>query len=202
MVEILSGFGDISEYLILALGYAGVMLAMALVTPELVLPFAGFLVARGDLTFIGVILAGCLGAMISQLVLYGLAYRIGGERVRSFVRRHGRWFLLREQDFDRALVLFERYDNWLLLFGRFIPSIRVLVSLPAGIHRIPLARFVLMTAAGTLIWNVILVYTGAALGKHWTTLLELLGIYEQLVWALFALLLLLMMIRRFKPVAR
>lgn len=190
------------ESVVMALGYAGIALAMLMVAPELVLPFAGFLVNQGRLSIEGVVLAGTAGAVSGQVGLYALAFWMGEQRMRGFLRRYGRWLLLREQDLDWVLVLFKRHDCLLLIGGRCVPSVRSLVSLPAGVGRMPLARFFLFTAVGTMVWNTLLVIIGMILGRHWEQFLTLLAVYEQGVWMLLAFFMMLFLVRRLNILMR
>ena len=168
-------------------GYAGIALLMVLFAPELVMPFAGFLVARGELVFAGLLAAGIIGAMLGQGLIYGLARRVGERRVREFIRRYGRYVFTSERDLDRTLNLFNRFDNALVFFGRAVPTVRSLISVPAGVRRMPLGRFFILTALGTTIWNAVLLYAGTAAGRNWRQLVGLLETYETVILVLLGL---------------
>lgn len=168
-------------------GYAGIALVMVVFAPELVMPFAGFLVAQGELSFAGVLAAGVVGAMLGQGAIYGLARRVGERRVRGFLRRYGRFVFASEQDLDRTLNLFNRLDNALVFFGRAVPTVRSLISVPAGVRRMPLGRFFVLTALGTAAWNALLLYAGMAAGRNWGQLVGLLETYETVILALLGL---------------
>lgn len=184
--------------LITVLDYPGIALVMVAVMPELVMPFAGFLVATGQLSFMGVLVAGTLGSVAGSLAIYALARWLGEPRVRSFFRGRGRWLLLHERDLDRVLRLFDRYDDLVLLFGRFIPTVRSLISVPAGLLPLAPGRFLLLTATGALILNTVLTYAGIMLGRNWQQILVWVEIYEALVWTVLAVMLLLFVARRLK----
>ena len=168
-------------------GYAGIALVMVVFAPELVMPFAGFLVARGELGFAGVLVAGIVGAMLGQGLIYGLARRVGERRVREFIRRYGRYVFTSERDLDRTLNLFNRFDNALVFFGRAVPTVRSLISVPAGVRRMPLGRFFVLTALGTALWNALLLYAGMAAGRNWGQLVGLLETYETVILVLLGL---------------
>ncbi len=168
-------------------GYAGIALVMVVFAPELVMPFAGFLVARGELGFAGVLVAGIVGAMLGQGAIYGLARRVGERRVREFIRRYGRYVFTSERDLDRTLNLFNRFDNALVFFGRAVPTVRSLISVPAGVRRMPLGRFFVLTALGTAMWNALLLYAGTAAGRNWGQLVGLLETYETVILVLLGL---------------
>nr|MDQ3328133.1 DedA family protein [Chloroflexota bacterium] len=133
------------------LGYAGIAFLILLenlippIPSELVLPFAGYLIDQGVYSPLGVLTAATTGSVVGALILYGLGAWFGEERVRGFVRRFGRWLFLREADVDRAEVWFIRHGAKAVLFGRLVPVVRSLVSLPAGVARMPLLQFVLFT---------------------------------------------------------
>ena len=168
-------------------GYAGIALVMVVFAPELVMPFAGFLVARGELGFAGVLVAGIVGAMLGQGLIYGLARRVGERRVQEFIRRYGRYVFTSERDLDRTLNLFNRFDNALVFFGRAVPTVRSLISVPAGVRRMPLGRFFVLTALGTALWNALLLYAGMAAGRNWGQLVGLLETYETVILVLLGL---------------
>ena len=169
------------------LGYGGIALVMIVAAPELVMPLAGFLVARGELSFAGVLLAATFGAMLGQVGIYGAARAVGERRVRGFIRRYGRFVLVSEQDLNRTLTLFDRFESVALFFSRVVPTVRSLVSIPAGIKPMSPLRFTVFTALGTALWNAVLLYAGTLLGKNWRVLVELLGTYEVIVAVLLGL---------------
>ncbi len=168
-------------------GYGGIALVMVIAAPELVMPFAGFLVARGDLNFTGVMVAGVVGATVGQGGIYWAARAVGEARVRGFFWRRGSWLLVSERDLERTLNLFDRYENAVVLFGRAVPTVRSLISIPAGIRAMPLGRFLLFSALGTALWNALLLYAGMMVGRNWGALVELLGTYETIVLVLIGL---------------
>lgn len=177
----------IIESIILALGYPGialVMLAENLFPPipsELVMPFAGFLAAQGKMSVPLSILAGTVGALIGAVILYYIGYWADEPVVRTFIRKFGKWFLLSEEDLDRALDFFAKYGELVVFFGRLIPIIRSLISLPAGMKKMPLPKFLLFTALGTVIWNTVLTLAGMALGAAWPEILVIMKQYERIV---------------------
>lgn len=119
---------------------------------ELIMPLAGFNAARGDLPLWLAILAGGAGSLAGAYLWYlvGLAY--GKARLRKMVARHGRWLTMTPADVDRAQAWFDRHGRSAVFFGRFIPTVRTLISVPAGLARMFLPRFVLYSALGSLVW--------------------------------------------------
>ena len=181
MLEVLGDSLGFITAAVASLDYLGVALLLLFLAPELVLPFAGFLVARGDLGFASVLAAGTLGALLGQLVFYGAARALGEVRVRRFIRRRGRFVLLRESDLDRVLALYERFDVHALVFARFVPTLRTLVSIPAGFLAVNPWRFTALTTLGTLLWNALLIAAGALLGRNWHALIPFANAYGWVV---------------------
>lgn len=154
---------------------------MVFVAPEVTLPLTGFFVSEGVFAFVPAVLAATLGAMIGQLAIYAFARRLGEVRLRGAIRRYGRWLLLYEEDLDRGLDLFTRYDDWALVVGRFLPTVRSLVTLPAGLQKMSLRRFTVLTLIGTSLWNAVLAGLGVLLGHHWQIMVEILSVYGTVV---------------------
>jgi membrane protein DedA with SNARE-associated domain len=148
------------------LGLAGVMALESVVPPipsEVVLPFAGSLVAGGQLSFLVVLLAATTGSVIGAWALYALG-RFGG---RPGLRRLGPVLHLDETRLARMEAWFARRGDWVVLVGRLVPGLRAVVSVPAGMGRMPLGRFLLLTAVGSMVWNAGLIGVGEALAAHW-----------------------------------
>jgi membrane protein DedA with SNARE-associated domain len=181
------------EQIMSALGYPGIaliMLAENLFPPipsELVMPFAGFLVAQGTFSFTGAILAGTTGSVLGAVVLYYIGLLAGEPLVRPFIRNYGKWFLLSEADLDKALDIFGRHGDIMVFTGRVIPIIRSLISLPAGMRRMPFWRFLLFTTIGSGIWTTILTVAGYILGANWGLVVEFISDYQKVVLAILAL---------------
>lgn len=155
------------------LGYVGLLLLVALenvfppIPSEIILPLAGFNVSRGEFSFLLVLLFATAGSVLGALTLYGIGAWFGEARLRALVRRHGNKVFIREADIDKAEAWFDRY-GWLAVFlCRMVPIVRSLISIPAGLERMPLPRFVGLTAAGAAVWNGALVGAGWALGTQW-----------------------------------
>lgn len=153
---------------------------------ELILPLAGFLVSRGDMDFVIALAVATAGSLAGALVLYGLGALVGEERIRRWIARTP---LLDERDADRAHAWFARHGAEVVLFGRLVPVVRSVVSLPAGIERMPLGRFLVYTAIGSGAWNALLIGAGWALGERWDTIRPWLTRYELIVIGVLAALL-------------
>ncbi len=193
MTYLLEQFRALVEYLILTLGYPGlalIMFAENLFPPipsEVVLPFAGSLVESGQLGLLGVLVSSTLGATLGTGLFYYLGQRLGEARTRSLIRRYGSWLALDEDDLDRSLALFRRHDRSVIFFGRFLPGVRTLISLPAGIARMRLSAFLIYTVLGTFAWNVLLVGAGVVLGRNWERILAVIDRYETFFWIVVVL---------------
>ena len=176
------------EYLIEAFGALGVALLMTLenlfppIPSEFILPFAGFLVGRGELGFLPALVASTAGSLSGALILYALG-RWGG---RNLILRYGRFLRVKEADLDRAEGWFDKYDQWVVLFGRMVPGVRSVVSIPAGMLRTPFLQFVLLTTAGSAAWNALLLGAGWYLGENWQQIQGIVGSVSNFVLILVA----------------
>jgi membrane protein DedA with SNARE-associated domain len=174
--------------LIEAFGALGVAFLMALenlfppIPSELILPFAGFLVGRGEIGFLPALVASTAGSLSGALILYALG-RWGG---RNLILRYGRYLRVKEADLDRAEGWFDKYDEWVVLFGRMVPGVRSVVSIPAGMLRTPFLRFVLLTTAGSAAWNTLLLGAGWYLGENWQQIEGFMGSLSNFVLVLVA----------------
>jgi len=172
-----------------ALGYVGVAILVALesvfppIPSEIVLPLAGFVAGRGDASLVGMIAAATVGSVIGAWVLYGISAAIGPLRLHRFVARHGRWVGVSVDDLARAEVWFDRRSTVAVMCGRCVPLIRSLVSIPAGFRRMPMLRFTVLTALGSMIWNTALIGAGAALGHRWEEVGDYVSVLQWLVVA-------------------
>lgn len=190
MAELFEQFGLLVQQLVAAIGYPGIFLAALLETvfpplpSELIMPFSGFQVARGDLTFLGAVLAGTLGAVAGAIPMYFIGVWADEHLIRRFVRRYGRYLDISESDLDRVLGVFHKYGEAVVFFGRLIPLVRTLISIPAGMDRMPLPRFLGFTFVGAFIWTGVLTYAGVLLGENWEDILILIDSYQGLMIAL------------------
>lgn len=172
------------EELILTIGYPGIVLVMAIenifppIPSELVLPLAGALSAKGDLDFWGAVAAGVVGSLVGAVALYAIGWVARQAGVRRLVAAYGRYLLISEKDLDRGAAWFHRYGEAVIFFGRLIPIIRSIISIPAGYTRMPIGRFLLYTTAGTALWSLFLTYVGRVLGENWAEIRTFMEPYE------------------------
>lgn len=149
------------------LGIAFLMLAENLFPPipsEAILPLAGFLVGRGELAFLPALAVSTSGSLLGAFALYALG-RWGG---RGLILRHRKLLRVTDAGLDQADGWFDRYGGWVVLFGRMVPFVRSVVSIPAGMTEMPVLRFAILTAAGSGAWNALLIGAGWMLGENWS----------------------------------
>lgn len=154
-------------------GYAGVALLMLLenvfppIPSEIVLPLAGYTAAQGELSMPMVVLAAVVGSMLGALLFYWCGKKLGRERARRFVERHGAWLTMDTGDLDRAERWFERHGGKAVLLCRFVPGLRSLISVPAGMVGMAMGPFLGLSTLGTLAWCAALAWAGSALGQSY-----------------------------------
>jgi membrane protein DedA with SNARE-associated domain len=155
------------------IGLAGVAFLVALesivppIPSEVVLLLTGSNVESGRFDLIPAILLSTVGSVVGALVLYGLGYWLSADRMERLIARLGRFVGLKQKDVDRGFRWFERHGSLVVFFGRLIPLVRSVVSIPAGAERMNLVRFISLTALGSAIWNTVWIVAGNALGKGW-----------------------------------
>lgn len=159
--------------LISQIGLLGAALLIAIevivlpIPSEMVLLLTGFNASLGEFSFVGAIAATTLGSLLGGLVLYLFGFGFSKERVESIISKWGKYVGITNKDLDKTFDWFERYGTYLVFFGRLFPIIRSLVSIPAGLVRMSIFKFALLTTAGSAIWNTIWISLGALLGEQW-----------------------------------
>jgi|SRR5690625_2243712 len=180
------------EEVINQFGYAAIIILIAVenifppIPSEVILTFGGFMTASTDMTVFGVILASTVGSVAGALVLYYLGSILGAERMKRIVVKYGKWLRLTTEDVDKSYAWFNKYGPWTVFFCRFIPLIRSLISIPAGMSKMGMPLFLLLTTVGTLIWNTVLVNLGASVGENWEDIVAVMDVYSNIVYALIA----------------
>jgi membrane protein DedA with SNARE-associated domain len=175
-----------------AVGYAGVLVAMAIesamipLPSELILPYAGFLVSDpsklepltgGGWNYWIVVIAATLGNTIGSLI----AYAIGAWGGRPFLERYGKYLLIRPHEIELAERFFDRYGAATAFFSRLLPIVRTFISFPAGVARMPLGTFIAYSTAGAFLWSMLLVFAGVQLGARWTDIRHALQPFDLLI---------------------
>jgi len=188
-----------------ALGPLGVGLLILLenlfppIPSELVLPLAGYLAGTGRLSFPATVGAATTGSVLGAVLLYGIGARLGRERTRRLVDRLP---LVDVADLERAEGWFERHGTAAVLLGRMVPVVRSLISVPAGVHRMPLPRFVVLTAIGSLVWNTVFVGLGAVVGSQWQDVTWVADLFSYAVVSIMVGSIVLFVVKRLRTRAR
>jgi membrane protein DedA with SNARE-associated domain len=169
------------------LGVWGIMLGLMVevIPSEVVLSYGGYLVSQGRISFFGAVCFGTIGGVAAQLFIYWIG-KYGG---RPFLEKYGKYLLIQRKHIDVAETWFERYGSGVIFTARFIPVVRHAISIPAGITRMPLARFTLLTTLAVIPWSVLFVWLGMALGAQWERIDEIAGTYVKPAMAMAAALL-------------
>ncbi|MCC8243966.1 DedA family protein [Saccharothrix luteola] len=185
-MDVVSWVTDLME----ALGAPGAGIAIALenlfppLPSELFLPLAGFTASQGKMNLFAAILWTTTGSVAGALALYYLGALLGRDRIRAIAQRLP---LVKVSDVDRTEEWFARHGKATVFFGRMVPIFRSLISIPAGVERMPLPGFLLLTAAGSLIWNSALILAGYVLGSNYHLVDQYMGIVSKVVIGLVVL---------------
>ena len=181
------------------LGLPGVAIAIALenlfppLPSELILPVAGFAASKGSLGLIPVILWATLGSVVGALALYLIGGWLGRERLKKILVKVP---LVSIEDVNKTEQWFDRYGKFTVFFGRMVPVFRSLISIPAGVTRMKLWIFILLTTAGSLIWNTIFVLAGYFLGENWALAEQYAGVIQDAVIVIVILAVVIFVVRR------
>ncbi|MGN1180294.1 MAG: DedA family protein [Suilimivivens sp.] len=169
-------------------GYIGVAGLIGLenifppIPSEVILTFGGFMTTCSDLTFTGVVLSSTIGSLLGAILLYGLGWILSYEKLcRILSGKTGKILHLFPEDIDKAVSWFDKKGNVTVFFCRFIPIVRSLISIPAGCAKMKMLPFLLLTTAGSFIWNTVLVYLGALAGRSWSRIAGYMDTYSSIV---------------------
>ena len=166
-------------------GYLGIIFAMFAenvfppIPSELIMPAAGFAVARGDLNLILVILAGTLGSVLGALPLYYLGRLLNEDRLMLFTEKYGKYVFVKPSDIRSSSVWFDKHGNKAVFFGRMVPGIRSFISIPAGMSKMPMLPFLAFTALGSSIWTTLLTVAGYYFGENYEVIETMLAPYSK-----------------------
>jgi membrane protein DedA with SNARE-associated domain len=170
-------------------GYSGIIFLMFLenifppIPSELIMPLAGFMAAEGKLHLVGIIIAGTFGSLLGALPLYYAGFLLGEERLKAFVDKYGRWLTVTRHEIVKSKQWFDRHGRLAVLICRFVPAVRSLISIPAGLAKMSLVTFLLYTVIGSAIWTSLLVYAGYILGAKFEKVREYLNPVSNIVLA-------------------
>ena len=166
-------------------GYLGIIFAMFAenvfppIPSELIMPAAGFAVARGDLNLILVILAGTLGSVFGALPLYYLGRLLNEDRLMVFTQKYGKYVFVKPSDIQSSSVWFDKHGSKAVFFGRMLPGIRSFISIPAGMSKMPILPFLAFTALGSSIWTSLLTVAGYYFGENYEVIETMLAPYSK-----------------------
>jgi alkaline phosphatase len=176
-------------------GYWGVFLLIALenifppIPSEVILTFGGYMTVQTNLTVQGVIASSTVGSVFGAVILYQLGVVLNVNKLEVVVERYGRFLRLTKEDLYRADAWFDKYGIWTVFFCRFIPLIRSLISIPAGMAKMNFWLFISFTTLGTILWNTLLINLGARVGENWEVIGERMDQYSNYLYLIFAILL-------------
>lgn len=184
-------------------GYLGIFLLIMIenifppIPSEIILGFGGFMTKSTNLTMFGVILISTIGSCLGSLILYFIGYIISKERFIMFTKsKLGKVLGIKASDIENASNWFIKNGNTSILFGRFIPIIRSIISIPAGINKISFTRFLLLTFIGTFIWNGVLTIIGFILGNEWFKVVIFMKKYSNILIIVMIFLIILFMVKK------
>lgn len=189
------------------LGYPGVFISVFLesfiapIPSEIILPFSGFVASTGQMNIVLVILVATVAAYLGSLPFF-LIGNWGEKPLLKFIDKYGKYFFIQKDDLDKVFNVFEKYGNGVVLLGRLIPIIRTLISFPAGVAKMNFIKFSIYTLIGSLLWNILLSYTGYLLGDHWDTVGIWVTKYEGIILVIGILVVLLYVGRGIKGILR
>lgn len=174
-------------------GYFGIALLILLenvfppIPSEVILTFGGFMTTKSDLTVLGVVVASTIGSVGGAVILYWIGRILNVERIERIIEKWGKYLSLTKEDVRKADAWFDKYGPWTVFFCRFIPLIRSLISVPAGISGMNQWLFLVLTTIGTLIWNLVLVLVGAKVGDNWHQIVNYMDVYSHFMYAVIAI---------------
>jgi len=174
-------------------GYFGIALLILLenvfppIPSEVILTFGGFMTTKSDLTVLGVVVASTIGSVGGAVILYWIGRILNVERIERIIEKWGKYLRLTKEDVRKADAWFDKYGPWTVFFCRFIPLIRSLISVPAGMSGMNQWLFLVLTIIGTLIWNLVLVLVGAKVGDNWHQIVNYMDVYSNFMYAVIAI---------------
>lgn len=174
-------------------GYIGVLLLIMFenifppIPSEVILTFGGFMTTYSEMTKVGVLIAATIGSVAGAIILYSIGLLLGVSRLEKLVAHWGKYLRFTRQDLYRAEAWFTKYGPWAVFFCRLIPLIRSLISIPAGMSGMNFPLFIILTTLGSLIWNGLLVWGGAAVGGNWEEIVSYMDTFSSIVYLLIGI---------------
>ena len=186
-------------------GYIGVFLLILIeniflpIPSELILLFGGFMTTYTKLNIIGMIISSTLGSLIGALLLYKIGTIFSKEKLKILISgKLGRVLKLKNRDIDNANKWFTNKGKKTVFFGRFIPLIRSIISIPAGINKMNISKFITYTLLGSVIWNLVLIILGHIVGRNWKVILKIFKLYSCFALLLLFILLIILITKLYK----
>ena len=168
-------------------GYLGIAFLIAIenifppIPSEVILTFGGFMTTYTKMNIVGVIIAATIGSVLGAIVLYGIGRLLNKERLEKIVAsKVGKVLRLKKKDIEKADEWFDKRGSYTVFFCRFIPIVRSLISIPAGMSEMPFGKFFVLTTIGTAIWNTVLVVLGSIMGSSWTKIVDIMDQYSKI----------------------
>ncbi len=159
--------------------------ALIPIPSEITMPFAGFMAGRGVMNFWAIVFVGAFANLVGSLLAYWLGYVKGEEWLRIAIKKWGKWFLIKESEYDKAKDWFHTKGQWVSFGSRMLPVVRTFISLPAGIARMNISLFSLLTFLGSFIWSAFLTYLGLKMGQNWLAIEPYFRQFQFLIVGLF-----------------
>lgn len=190
MVELLAHY-IIS--LIEATNYVGIFILMFLesalipIPSEITMPFSGFLAASGKLNFWGIVITGTLANLAGSLLAYYIGYLLEETILIGLIKKYGKFLLITVDDYNKAYKWFTKYGDKIIFISRILPAVRTVISLPAGVFKMNMKKFIIYTTVGCFIWSVFLTYIGFVLGENWNSLEKYFREFQILIAVMFVL---------------
>ncbi len=180
IIEIMNNFGYLGVFLLIAIENV-----FPPIPSEVILLFGGFMTTFSDMNIVGVIIASTLGSILGAIVLYYIGKILNKERLKKIITsKPGKILRLKPEDIDKADNWFDTKGNKTVFFCRFVPIIRSLISIPAGMSEMPMKKFLIYTTAGSLIWNAALTIAGSIVGENWTSIVDIMDQYSHIILVL------------------
>lgn len=171
-------------------GYTAIFILILLenilpvVPSEIILTFAGLLSVKSHLSIWTLLIIATIASFIGLLILYYICRLISEEKLYRFVDRHGKWMKLKSKDLKRANDWFKKYGAWAVFLCRFVPVLRVLITIPAGINRMNVIQFTTLSLIGTTIWNFALILLGRLLSDSFDALMNGIHTYSRIMYVI------------------
>lgn len=186
------------------LGYFGIALLMFLdnvfppIPSEIIMPSAGLAASQGKLVLTGVVIAGSFGSLIAAALLYWIGHKISQKVLFEWVEHYRKYLFLKSADVEKSLDWFEKYGHRIVFFGRMIPAVRSLISIPAGMSEMPFWKFMLYSGLGTIIWTTFLACVGFYFGENQALMHQIFSRVSYIIIAIVVIIVLWIVYRRYQ----